>query len=136
MQLTILVVAMMLGLFVLFRLRMVRSAQPNNRKSDRRRGFAATHPFRAVSIEMTPGSCNAARSIASQRFLREGAPPLPLAKCNAAQCRCRYTYHADRRSGDQDRRLGPVEESDESEFWSMRNRRSFLGRRIAERSSL
>ena len=136
MQLTILIVAMMLGLLVLFRLRLIRSEYPNNRKNDRRRSFAASHPFRAVSIETTSGSCNAARSIAAQRFLREGAPPLPLVKCNAAECRCRYSYHDDRRSGAQDRRLGPVEDSDESEFWSMRNRRSFLGRRLTEKTSL
>ncbi len=136
MQLSILIIAMIVGLVVLFRLRQFRFAAQDNRKGDRRRGFGATHPFRAVSIETTPGGCNAAWAIRTQRFLREGAPALPLAKCNAAECRCRYRYHEDRRSGQMDRRLGPVEESDESEFWSLRNRRSFLGRRLAEKSSL
>lgn len=133
MQLAILIVAMMLGLAVLFRLRLFRVTSRNNRKTDRRRVFGASQPFHAVSIEPLQSSCNAARSIKAQRFLSEGTPSLPLAKCDATQCQCRYIHHADRRSGARDRRLGPVEESDESEFWSLRNRRSFLGRRVAEK---
>ena len=133
MQLAILIVAMMLGLLVLFRLRLFRVTSRNNRKRDRRRGFGASHPFHAVSIEPLQGGCIAAKSIMEKRFLSEGTPSLPLAKCDATQCQCRYIHHSDRRSGARDRRLGPVEESDESEFWSLRNRRSFLGRRLAEK---
>jgi hypothetical protein len=137
MQLSILIVAMMLGLVVLYRLRLIRVTSRNNRNSDRRKGFGgASHPFRAVSIETSQSGCTVAKSIQSQRFLNEGAPALPLAKCNAAECHCKYRYHSDRRSGALDRRLGPVEESDESEFWSLRNRRSFLGRRLAEKPFL
>ena len=133
MQLAILIVAMMLGLVVLFRLRLFRVMSRNNRKRDRRRGFGASHPFHAVSIEPLQSSCTAAKSIKAQRFLSEGTPSLPLAKCNATECQCMYMHHSDRRSGARDRRLGPVEESDESEFWSLRNRRSFLGRRLPEK---
>lgn len=133
MQLAVLIGAMMLGLIVLFRLSLFRVSSLNNRRRDRRRGFGASQPFNAVSIEPLQGSCAAANSIKSQRFLSEGIPSLPLAKCDVTQCQCRYMHHIDRRSGARDRRLGPVEESDESEFWSLRNRRSFLGRRLAEK---
>ena len=133
MHLVVLIGAMMLGLVVLFRLRLLRVTSLNNRKMDRRRGLGASHPFRAVSIEPLQDSCAAAKSIKAQRFLSEGTPSLPLAKCDVTQCQCRYIHHSDRRTGARDRRLGPVEESDESEFWSLRNRRSFLGRRLAEK---
>jgi hypothetical protein len=135
MQIAILSAVMVFGLLVLLRLRLVRGSSLDNRKWDRRTGFGAPHPFHAVSIEPTPASCPAAASIKAQRFLSEEAPSLPLMKCDASKCECRYVHHADRRSGALDRRLGPVEESDESEFWSMRNRRSFLGRRLTEKQT-
>ncbi len=133
MQLVMLIVAMMLGLIVLLRLRLLRTSSRNNRQRERRRIFCENEPFHAVSIEPLQSSCKAAKSVKYQRFLSEETPALPLAKCDAAECECRYIHHSDRRSAALDRRLGPVEESDESEFWSFRNRRSFLGRRIAEK---
>jgi hypothetical protein len=136
MQIAILSAVMILGLLVLLRMRLSRAASPDNRKWDRRSGFGASQPFHAVSIEPTLSCCSQARSIKPQRFLSEEAPSLPLRQCNAAVCDCRYVHHADRRSGALDRRLGPVEESDESEFWSMRNRRSFLDRRLAEKQTV
>lgn len=135
MQIAILSAVMILGLLILLRMRLVRGSSPDNRKWDRRTGFGASHPFHAVSIEPTPTSCPSAKSIKAQRFLSEDAPSLPLPRCDASECACRYMHHADRRSGALDRRLGPVEESDESEFWSMRNRRSFLGRRLTEKQT-
>jgi hypothetical protein len=133
MQIAILSVAMVLLLAILVRLRLSRAAYPDNRKWDRRAGFGTNHPYHAVSIDPVPFSCTAAHAIRTQRFLSEEAPALPLAKCSAQQCQCRYIHYPDRRSGDRDRRLGPVEESDESEFWSLRNRRSFRRRRLADR---
>ena len=133
MPLALLVIAMTLGLIVLFSLRQARAALVKNRRTDRRRVPGAAHPCRAVSIEPAHISCVAVRLAGSQRFLSEEAPALPLAECTEAECECRYVHHSDRRSGARDRRLGPVEESDESEFWSLRNRRSFLVRRLAEK---
>jgi hypothetical protein len=133
MQLAMLIVAMMLGLIVLFRLLLAIISPRNNRKRDKRRFFRANQPFHVVSIEPIQSSCKAAKSVKYQRFLSEETPALPLAKCDAAECECRYMHHTDRRGVALDRRLGPVEESDESEFWSLRNRRSFLGRRITEK---
>ncbi|MCB1705711.1 MAG: hypothetical protein KDI17_12660 [Halioglobus sp.] len=131
MQLALLVITVTLGVFVLFSLRQVRTASEDHRQQDRRRAPGITQPFHAVSIEPARNSCLAARQAGSQRYLSEEAPALPLAECTERECECRYQHHADRRSGAGDRRLGPVEESDESEFWSLRNRRSFLVRRLA-----
>lgn len=133
MQIAILIAVMILGLLVLFRLRHLRTTSRNNRKWDRRTDYGTTHPFHAVSIAPVENCCPAVESIKSQRFLSEEAPSLPLDKCSAVACQCKYIHYADRRSGARDRRLGPVEESDESEFWSLRNRRSFSGRRLTEK---
>lgn len=136
MQLAILSIALVLLLAILFRYRQARAASQHDRSKDGRATLTANHPFHAVSIDPAMGSCAAAQSVRSQRFLSEDAPSLPLLDCSAAQCQCRYMHFPDRRSGSRDRRLGPVEESDESEFWSPRNRRSFLGRRLAESKRL
>ena len=46
---------------------------------------------------MTP--CAAAQRIENQKFLAAHAPELPLGGCDTPQqCRCRYKYHADRRT--------------------------------------
>jgi hypothetical protein len=133
MQFVILSIAMVLLVAILFKLRMARAASRDAPPWDRRTSLGANHPFHAVSIGPSPGSCTAAQSVRSLRFLSEEAPSLPLVNCSVIQCQCRYMHHPDRRSGTRDRRLGPVEESDESEFWSLRNRRSFLGRRLADK---
>lgn len=133
MQLAILSVAMVLLLAILFSLRLARTETQDDQRRDRRTGLGASHPFHAVSIGPASDCCAAAQSLRAVRFLSEEAPSLPLVNCNAAQCQCRYTHYSDRRGATRDRRLGPVEESDESEFWSSRNRRSFLGRRLAEK---
>jgi hypothetical protein len=54
-------------------------------------------PFHAVTIRYGLESCEAAVRMAGQRFLASDAPTLPLKGCDAAQCRCRYVHHADRR---------------------------------------
>lgn len=132
-QISILITAMLLGLLLLLRLRLVRIADPEARKWDRRVGYGGASPFHAVSIEPHQHSCLAAKALKAQRFLSEEAPALPLIACAASECQCKYIHYPDRRSGDTDRRLGPVEESDESEFWGLRNRRSFRNRRLSER---
>jgi len=59
--------------------------------------------FQAVSIHPGETSCEAARQMASIRFLCAAGPHLPLPECDVATCGCRYTHYSDRRSG-QDRR--------------------------------
>ena len=59
--------------------------------------------YHAVSIRFGENACNAAREMAGRRFLSSAAPRIPLADCDAADCKCRFVHHKDRRSG-KDRR--------------------------------
>ena len=59
--------------------------------------------YHAVSIKLGDNACAAARDMSGRRFLSSAAPRLPLADCDAAECRCRFVHHDDRRSG-KDRR--------------------------------
>jgi len=129
MQIVILIAAMILGTIVFFTLRRASSTSRNARKRDRRTGFAAPDPFHAVSIQSKKNGCPAVESLKLQRFLSEEAPALPLADCCAQGCTCKYIHHADRRGGARNRRCGAMEQSEESEFWSLRDRRVVLGRR-------
>lgn len=86
--------------------------------------------WRSVKIRpgMTP--CRPVAEITGRIFLAQHAPSLPLANCTKKNCRCRYIFLEDRRSGD-DRRLvlgrfGDFTPSYESE------RRRIPGRRYAD----
>ena len=59
--------------------------------------------FHAVSIRFETYACEAAKALEGRRFLADAAPRLPLAECNATECKCRFVHHKDRRSG-RDRR--------------------------------
>ena len=59
--------------------------------------------YHAVSLHYSENACDAAKSMTGRRFLASAAPRLPLPECDALECRCRFTHHADRRSG-KDRR--------------------------------
>ncbi|RKZ88491.1 MAG: hypothetical protein DRQ39_02400 [Gammaproteobacteria bacterium] len=63
--------------------------------------------FRAVSIQICPQACAAAKNIRDKRFLSHQAPMLPLADCNVKDCKCKFVHHNDRRSHD-DRRFASV----------------------------
>jgi hypothetical protein len=67
---------------------------------------ASTKPdstFHAVSIVYAKNACQAASNMEGRRFLSSVAPRLPLAECDALECKCRFSHHKDRRKGD-DRR--------------------------------
>lgn len=55
--------------------------------------------FHAVSIRYGASACDAAREMEGRRFLSSAAPKLPLPECDAAECKCRFKHHQDRRSG-------------------------------------
>ena len=130
MQIAILSFAVVLAVLVLSRLLFPVAGEARTTTGrERRTGFTAGNPFHAVSIEPSDGHCQAVDSLQIQRFLSEEAPSLPLDGCVAADCRCRYVHHTDRRGGARDRRLGPAEDADEFEFWSQRDRRLSSGRR-------
>ena len=59
--------------------------------------------YHAVSISYSETACNAAKAMTGRRFLSTAAPRLPLPECDALECRCQFSHHDDRRSG-QDRR--------------------------------
>jgi hypothetical protein len=63
-----------------------------------------TNAYRAVSVSSSTLACAGALKLKDKNFLVREAPELPLTGCSAANCRCRYNYHADRRSSE-DRRL-------------------------------
>lgn len=55
--------------------------------------------YHAVSIKFAANACDAAKAMTGRRFLASAAPQLPLADCDAPECRCRFAHHDDRRSG-------------------------------------
>ena len=57
------------------------------------------NPWHAVAIAPGPRACDAARELRDHRFLSREAPPLPLKKCDSAECTCRYEHFDDRRKG-------------------------------------
>ena len=66
----------------------------------------ARNPWRATSIVHDNFACRAVRTIGNKRFLdiEKNIPALALANCDAFTCNCRYAYHEDRRSHNDDRR--------------------------------
>jgi len=61
-----------------------------------RKQISAWH---AVSIVPGPRACEAAREMRGRRYLSREAPTLPLKKCDAHSCICRYEHFTDRRKG-------------------------------------
>ncbi len=59
--------------------------------------------YHAVSINIEQSGCAAAKAMTGRRFLSSAAPQLPLPECDALECRCIFTHHADRRNN-RDRR--------------------------------
>lgn len=55
--------------------------------------------YRGVEVIANPSECcQAAKAIAGQRFLPEETPMLPLAGCEATNCRCTYKRFDERRT--------------------------------------
>jgi hypothetical protein len=88
-----------------------------------------SEPYHAVSIKPGLKCCQAARQFGNHRFLSAKAPRLPLPGCDSAQCTCRYTHFADRRTG-LDRRE-PVDYSRPVQL-AFPNRRRRGGRRATD----
>lgn len=59
--------------------------------------------YRAVAIQYSENSCDAAKAMTGRRFLSTAAPRLPLPDCDYIDCRCQFANYDDRRTG-QDRR--------------------------------
>lgn len=98
---SIIAIAALIVLFVFVR---KRSNRENIRPVERRvANPAAGTKFHAVSLKFYPNACQAAQEMEGRRFLSSAAPRIPLADCDAPECKCRFIHHKDRRSGD-DRR--------------------------------
>ena len=90
--------------------------------------------FSAVSVYSPSDRCQAASALKGIHFLSNEAPHLPLDGCTAAKCHCVYRHHADRRSGNGDRR-GIVSGNDFLLGRDIRNRRLGSGRREIDKDS-
>lgn len=81
----------------------IRRGKTDINKTASKLDLKSTSAFHAVSMRYSVNACDAAKAITGRRFLSSDAPRLPLPGCDSPDCRCKYTHHADRRSGD-DRR--------------------------------
>lgn len=63
-----------------------------------RASTAQVATFHAVSLKYSDNACNAAKEMTGRRFLSSAAPRLPLADCDALECRCQFKHHSDRRT--------------------------------------
>lgn len=101
--LSIIAIAVLIALFVFIRRRPktdnVRPYERERRSSD----GGSSAKFHAVSIHYAPEACAAAKRMDGRRFLSSAAPRIPLPDCDAPECRCKFSHHKDRRSGE-DRR--------------------------------
>jgi hypothetical protein len=55
-------------------------------------------PWYAVSVVPGVRACGAVKALTGKRWLSAEAPRLPLPKCDASTCDCRYQHHPDRRA--------------------------------------
>ena len=81
----------------------LRDPATDARAASRSRALKNTSKYHAVSVKYSSTACNAAKAMTGIRVLSVDAPRLPLPECDAAECRCGFAHHNDRRSGE-DRR--------------------------------
>ena len=83
-----------MGLFAIFSKKPETSTQPTKSQQKPNK-----HIYRGVQVVAHGGACcQAAKSIADERFLLEEAPMLPLPTCGAETCHCTYKRFDDRRA--------------------------------------
>ena len=80
-----------------------RQASKSQRSRPAPQAGSPNSAYHAVSIKFPSNACSAAKEMANRRFLSTAAPKLPLAECNAIECKCRFVHHKDRRANE-DRR--------------------------------
>lgn len=84
--------------------------------------------YPAVKVVVPAASCQAAGSLKGAVTLAVDAPRLPLMDCSMPdRCRCRFEKYADRRNGDEDRRL--TYDSVRANWYADAERRRLDGRR-------
>ena len=75
-------------------------AKPRRSRPKRPPAVLISKRWHAVTIEPRHQACEAAFKAAGVRYLSSEAPPLPLAGCDAVECKCRYRHYRDRRADD------------------------------------
>lgn len=76
-----------------------RSSRDSTSRPEVRQERRRNSPYHAVCVTAGHPSCEAARQLATVRFLTGHAPSLPLVGCDVRPCECRYSHYADRRTG-------------------------------------
>jgi hypothetical protein len=72
----------------------IRSAQTTKTDADKQ------SKYRAVEVITKADSCcGAVQATAGKRFLSDEVPALPVADCDAGECKCSYRLFDDRRAG-------------------------------------
>lgn len=67
------------------------------RKSELALSMADRKEYHCVCITYPEHACEAVKRYRTHRFLSNEAPLLPLPRCTAATCDCRYAHFPDRR---------------------------------------
>lgn len=83
--------------------------------------------YHAVSLEFSGNACEAATAMKGKRILSSTAPRIPLPECAAAECKCRFIHHNDRRQAS-DRR-SPYRQSISGDTGEYRKERRHRGDR-------
>ncbi len=83
--------------------------------------------YHAVSLEFSGNACEAATAMKGKRILSSTAPRIPLPECAAAECKCRFIHHKDRRQAS-DRR-SPYRQSITGDTGEYRKERRHRGDR-------
>ena len=133
--LAVLVVVIGAAVFLMRRSPTPARATPTRAKStpvDRSNKQGASTQFQAVSIMTPKACCGDARDIEGKRYLIREAPKLPLAGCDAGDCKCGYMRYPDRRDDEGDRRGPPGLKSELFALNEGEERRSSRGRRWAD----
>lgn len=83
-----------MGLFARFSKKPKNRAQPAKSQHESKK-----HAYRGVQVVAHGDACcQAAKSIADERFLLDDAPMLPLPTCDAETCHCTYKRFDERRA--------------------------------------
>jgi hypothetical protein len=90
-----------------------------------------TGKFHAISVVAKAGACAAAKQCATNRYLSNKPPKLPLADCDRpGSCTCVYQHHDDRRA---DPRRSSDEGSPSQTLNPIIERRARRGQRSSDR---
>ena len=106
---------------------------PNSKKTGKTHAIperSSDTRWRAVEIQPGLMCCESARKISNEIYLASEAPTFPLHNCSQKDCRCKYKFLGDRRSGE-DRRDESITLSSATHSYE-EDRRHLIGRRASD----